>query len=94
MVRRRAAAHQGRAPAGAGDAAPAEGHFLRALDWGERQGALSWRLRAATGLAGLWRDRGRAGEAREVLSGVHGEFSEGFDTHDLRTAARLLDELA
>src|SRR4051794_14479092 len=78
----------------AGDAALAEEHFLRALDWGERQGALSWRLRAATGLAGLWRDQGRAGAARELLAGVHGEFSEGFDTHDLRAAARLLDELA
>jgi predicted ATPase len=33
-------------------------------------------------------------EARELLAPVYGWFTEGFDTHDLREANALLDELA
>jgi predicted ATPase len=76
-----------------GDTAPAEEHFLRALDWSERQGALSWRLRSAVRLARLWRDLGRVTTAHEVLVGVRRGFSEGFDTQDLWTAGQFLAEL-
>ena len=74
-------------------AAAAEGHFLRALDYARLQGALSWELRAAIGLARLWRDQDRAAEAREILRSVYGRFTEGFDTADLRAAKSLLEEL-
>jgi predicted ATPase len=51
------------------DAAPAaEGHFRQALNWAQRQGALSWELRAATSLARLWRDQHRTKKARELLA--------------------------
>ena len=76
-----------------GAAAVAEGHFRQALDWARRQGALSWELRAATSLARLLRDRDRIDEARDLLAGVYGRFTEGFGTADLQAAKQLLDDL-
>jgi hypothetical protein len=34
--------------------------------------------------ARLWRDQGKREEARELLAPVHGWFTEGFDTLDLK----------
>ena len=53
----------------------------------------SWELRAAMSLARLWRDQGKAQQARELLAPVYGWFTEGFDTLDLMEAKALLDEL-
>jgi len=50
-------------------------------------------LRAATSLARLWREQGRRGEARELLTPLYGSFTEGFDTPDLKEARTLLSEL-
>jgi hypothetical protein len=80
-----------RDPPGAAEAAEAE--LLRSIDWARQQSALSWELRAATSLARLQRDLGRAREARDLLAEVYDRFTEGFDTADLRAAKRLLDEL-
>ena len=44
-------------------------------------------------LARLWRDPGKAQQARELLAPVYGWFTEGFDTLDLMEAKALLDEL-
>jgi len=74
-------------------AAAAERHFLEALDCARSQGALSWELRAAAGLARRWRDQHRAADARELLGSVYGRFTEGFNTADLREAGSLLEEL-
>jgi predicted ATPase len=41
----------------------------------------------------LWFDRGRRGEARELLAPLYGWFTEGFDTPALQEAGRLLDTL-
>jgi len=76
-----------------GPAASAEDCFLQALTEARRLEALSWELRIATSLARLWRDEGKSAAAHEVLSGVYGRFTEGFDTLDLRTARALIDEL-
>ncbi len=51
-------------------------------------------LRAATSLAGLWREDGKGDQARDLLAPFHGWFTEGFDTADLKEAKALLDELA
>jgi predicted ATPase len=59
-----------------------------------RQRAKSWELRAATSLSRLWHRQGRRDEARELLQGIYGWFSEGFDTVDLVEAKALLDTLA
>jgi predicted ATPase len=42
-------------------------------------------------MARLWRDRGKRGEARELLAPVYAWFTEGFETRDLKEAKALLD---
>jgi tetratricopeptide (TPR) repeat protein len=76
------------------DAAEAEASFHESLDVARRQKAKSWELRAATSLARLWHDQGKAAEARDLLAPVYGWFTEGFDTADLKDAKALLDELS
>jgi predicted ATPase len=76
------------------NAAKAEAHFERALAIARQQQAKSWELRAAMSLACLWRDQGKARQARELLAPVYGWFTEGFDTRDLKEAKALLEELA
>ena len=76
------------------DAAKAEGYFQRALAVARQQQAKSWELRASMSLARLWRDQGKPQQARDLLAPVHGWFSEGFDTLDLKEAKALLEELA
>ncbi|MCZ6508705.1 MAG: AAA family ATPase [Acidobacteria bacterium] len=76
-----------------GRAAEAESSWLHAIDFARSQGAKTLELRAATNLAGLWRDQDRNTEARELLAPLHSWFTEGFDTPDLREAKALLDEL-
>ena len=45
-------------------------------------------------LARLWQAQDRCDEARELLAGIYGWFTEGFDTVDLVEAKALLEELA
>jgi predicted ATPase len=75
------------------DSSEAEYWFSRSLDLAQEQSALAWELRTATSLAHLWAHQGRHDEAARVLQPVYDRFTEGFDTLDLRTAKRLLDEL-
>jgi len=75
---------------GLDSAEAAEGHFLKALDWARRQGALSWELRTATSLSRLWRDQGRTQEAHRLLAPIYDRFTEGFATADLRAAEALI----
>jgi predicted ATPase/DNA-binding winged helix-turn-helix (wHTH) protein len=74
------------------DAVAAERLYRQALDLAGRQGALSWRLRAATSLAQLMCRRQAGAEARLLLAPIYDNFSEGFATVDLRQAKALLDE--
>jgi predicted ATPase len=71
----------------------AEDHFRQALDWAARQGALSWELRAAMSLAGLLRDQGRFADAKTLLQPVFAQFTEGFETIDLKASKALLADL-
>jgi DNA-binding SARP family transcriptional activator/predicted ATPase len=68
--------------------------FRRAIEVAREQAAPSWELRAASSLARLLVAVGRRDEARRTLAGVYEEFTEGFDTADLRDARALLDDLA
>jgi tetratricopeptide (TPR) repeat protein len=72
----------------------AEECFLRSLEASRHQGARAWELRSAIDLAKLWSDRGRTNDARALLQPVHAQFTEGFDTADLKAAERLLTQLA
>jgi predicted ATPase len=76
-----------------GDEAGAEAAFRAALEVAGRQSAKSYELRAAMSYGRLLRDQGKRDAARELLGAVHGWFTEGHDTHDLRAAATLLAEL-
>jgi hypothetical protein len=42
----------------------------------------------------LWGAQGKKEEARHMLAGIYGWFTEGFDTPDLKEARALLDALA
>ena len=75
------------------DALAAERSFENALEVAREQGAKSFELRAATSLATLWHGQGKRNEARELLGGVYGWFTEGFQTPDLQRAKSLLDEI-
>jgi predicted ATPase/DNA-binding winged helix-turn-helix (wHTH) protein len=55
--------------------------------------ALSLELRTGMSLARLWSASGRRDQALELLSSIYSRFSEGLQTVDLVSAARLLDEL-
>jgi predicted ATPase len=68
-------------------------HFDEALLVARQQQARSYELRTATIVARLWGEQGRRAEARELLAPIHGWFTEGFDTADLREAGTLLTEL-
>ena len=76
------------------DMVKAQEHFEHALAIACKQEAKSWELRAAMSLARLRRDQGKPQQARELLAPVHGWFTEGFDTLDLKEAKALLEELA
>jgi len=71
----------------------AEQLFLKSLDWARQQGALSWELRSALGLARRYQRQDRHREARDLLAPIYGRFIEGFETADLRSAKALIDEL-
>jgi len=73
--------------------AAAENSYRRALEVAQRQSAKFWELRAALGLARLWRDQGKRTEARDLLSPIYGWFTEGLDTRDLKEAQALLVDL-
>jgi predicted ATPase len=72
----------------------AESCFLKAIEVARRQQAKSLELRASMCLSQLWLQRGRKQQARELLAGVYGWFTEGFDTADLKEAKALLEELS
>ncbi len=72
----------------------AQAKLLRAQEIAREQSALSWELRVAMSLARLWRRLGRVEEARDLLAGTYGKFSEGFGTSDLLRARSLMTDLA
>jgi len=76
------------------DFAGAEAELLQAMDIARGQSAKLWELRAAVGLARLWRDQDRNTEAHHLLSPIYAWFTEGFDCADLKAAKLLLEELS
>ena len=71
----------------------AEVCFNQALEVSRGQSAKSLELRAAMSLSRLWQNKSKTAEARELLAGIYGWFTEGFDTPDLVDAKALLEEL-
>ena len=71
----------------------AESLLDQALTTARSQYARSLELRAAKDLVALWISQGRRDEALAFLAPIHAWFTEGFDTHDLKEAKVLLDQL-
>ena len=71
-----------------------EACLMHSLELGRSQGARSWELRTASDLAVLLSGQGERQGAKAVLQRAYGQFTEGFDTADLRIAKRLLKELS
>jgi len=78
---------------GVHQASEAEAVLLKSLELAETQNAVSWRLRSAMSLATLWRAQNRSTEARELLSSVYSQFTEGYGTQDLRKAQVMTKNL-
>jgi len=75
-----------------GELDAAEASLAEAIALAEEQGALSWRLRTEMSLARLRRQQGLP----DPLAGVaetYAQFSEGFETADLKAARLMLDEM-
>jgi predicted ATPase/DNA-binding winged helix-turn-helix (wHTH) protein len=66
-------------------------YFLRAIELSDRQGSLSWTLRAATSLALAEKSLGPKEAAWRTLHATHAKFREGLETSDLRLARQVLN---
>lgn len=72
------------------DVAEAESCLERSIECARRQFAKGWELRATITLAKLRSMQGRHEEGRRQLAAIHGPFTEGFDTRDLKAASKWL----
>jgi predicted ATPase len=70
-----------------------EALLLNGLKIARRQQARCWQLRTSCDLARLWQRQGRTKKAPELLQSTYDQFTEGFDTADLRDAQVLLRNL-
>lgn len=76
------------------DEVEAERSLMQSLGLARHQGAKAWELRTAMTLARLRSTQGRNAEARDLLATTYDKFTEGFETHDLKTAAEMLREFS
>jgi DNA-binding winged helix-turn-helix (wHTH) protein/predicted ATPase len=72
----------------------AEECFHQSIKIARQQNAKSWELRAVMSLARLYQDQNQRAEAHGLLERIYSNFTEGFDTADLREAKALLEELS
>jgi class 3 adenylate cyclase/tetratricopeptide (TPR) repeat protein len=68
----------------------AESCYVRAIAEARHTGGLMLELRATTSLARMMVSRGDEAEARRTLAPIFAQFSEGFDSVDLRAAQAFL----
>jgi class 3 adenylate cyclase/tetratricopeptide (TPR) repeat protein len=72
----------------------AEAEFHTAIEKAQHQSSKAWMLRASTSLADLFSKTGRARDGQRILHAAYENFTEGFNTLDLKSAKALLDRLA
>jgi class 3 adenylate cyclase/predicted ATPase len=70
-----------------------EAELQKAIATASAREARYFELRAARDLARVLAEQGERQQAADVLIPIYNEFTEGFDTPDLREAKTLLDEL-
>jgi predicted ATPase len=71
----------------------AEACYRQALEIARGQRTRMLELRAAMSLSRLWKHSGRGHQARQLLAGIYGWFTEGFEMTDLQDARARLEEL-
>src|SRR5215471_4270469 len=71
----------------------AETTLRESLGVADEVGLLAWKLRSAHDLAVLLKDRGAPAEARQILVPVYEQFTDGFDSGDLKRCRELLGRL-
>jgi class 3 adenylate cyclase len=76
-----------------GPSSDVEAQLKEALQIARCQHARLFELRAAVGLARLWRNQGRRADALRLLTPIHAWFTEGFALPDLVEAGTLLADL-
>jgi hypothetical protein len=69
-----------------------ETYFRHAFEVARQQQVKSLQLRATMSLSRLGQHQGKCVEARQLLAGIYGWFTERFGTADLQEAKALLDE--
>jgi class 3 adenylate cyclase/tetratricopeptide (TPR) repeat protein len=74
-----------------GQSEPAEADFCEAIALARGMSAKAWELTATMSLARLLDKKGHRDQARSMLAEIYGQFTEGFDTADLKDAKALLD---
>jgi class 3 adenylate cyclase/DNA-binding response OmpR family regulator/predicted ATPase len=67
--------------------------LVSSLEIARAQQARCWELRAACDLARLWQAQGRGREGLKLVQAIYEQFTEGFDTADLREAKALMQDL-
>ena len=72
----------------------AEAQLRASIDCARQQRAKSWELRSSTTFAELLAERGKREAARDLLAPIYTWFTEGFDTHDLKAARAMLEQLS
>jgi predicted ATPase len=65
-----------------------EALLVSSLQIARHQQARSWELRTTCDLARLWQHEGRGAESLRLIQTIYDQFTEGFDTADLRTPRR------
>jgi predicted ATPase len=78
----------------AGAAGPAEACFLTSLELARTKQTKMLELRAATSLAKLYTNNGRAKEAFDALGTVYSWFDEGLESRELKDVSDLLIRLS
>jgi predicted ATPase len=71
----------------------AETWLQTAIMLARHQAAKSIELQCALSLARLWLQQGKASAVRHLMIKIHGSFTEGTDTIDLRQASELLEKM-
>jgi hypothetical protein len=70
----------------------AEEFFAKAMMQARQESALPFELRAGLELARIWIGRGEVQRARDLISSVYVQLSEGLTTPDLNLAKRILEQ--
>ena len=79
--------------AGVMEAKQIETVLVNSLEIARGQQARCWELRTACDLARFWQGQGEARKARKLLRAVYNQFTEGFETVDLRAARACMRSL-